>query len=85
MMVRITIASAVMGAAAWACTTGSATHCLVGQGFLAQVVRVAAGIGAALLVLVGMARLLRVAEFDEAFGKLFRRLRADVPRQDARG
>jgi len=85
MMVRITIASAVMGATAWALHDWLATHAVVGQGFLAQVVRVGASIGAALLVLAGMARLLRITEFDEAFGKLFRRLRARRPGQDARG
>jgi putative peptidoglycan lipid II flippase len=85
MMVRITIASAVMGATAWALHDWLATHAVVGQGFLAQVVRVGASIGAALLVLAGMARLLRVTEFDEAFGKLFRRLRGRRPGQDARG
>jgi zinc protease len=39
----------------------------------------------ALLVLAGMARLLRVTEFDEAFGKIFRRLKGRPPAQGARG
>ena len=68
-LVRITVASAVMGAAAWGLHEWLAMHVIAGHGFAAQVVRVGGSITVALVVLVLMARLLRVEEFDEAFGK----------------
>ena len=74
-LVKIGIASAVMGGAAWGLHTWLATRLLPGDAFLLQVIRVGTSITVALLVLAGMARLLRVEEFDEAFGKIVRRLR----------
>jgi putative peptidoglycan lipid II flippase len=85
MLVRITMASTVMGVAAWGLHDWLATHALAGQGLLTQVVRVGASIGVALVILAGMARLLRVTEFDEAFGKVFRRLKGRRPDEHARG
>ena len=57
--VRITIASAVMGVAAWALHDWLATSVIVGNGLMPQVIRVGGCIGVSLLILVGMARLLR--------------------------
>lgn len=74
-LVRISVASVVMGAAAGALHGWLATQALVGGGVLTQVARVSLSIGAALVVLVVMARLLRVREFDEALGNIVRRLR----------
>ncbi len=72
---RITLASAVMAAAAWALHHWLATEVLVGQGLVHQLVRVGSSIGVALVVLVVMARLLRLEEFAEALDKLLRRVR----------
>lgn len=82
---RITVASLAMGAAAWGLHEWLASHWLPGMGFVAQAIRVGASIGVALLVLAGTARLLRIDEFDEAFGKLVRRLRGRRRTGDARG
>jgi hypothetical protein len=49
------------------------------------VVRVSGSIGAAMVVLAVMARLLRVEEFDEAFGNLLRRLRGRRAAKGTRG
>ena len=81
---RITVASTVMGAAAWGLHEWLATHVIAGHGFTAQVVRVGGSIGVALVVLVVMARVLRVQEFDEAFGTLLRRLRGRRAAKGAR-
>ena len=51
-LVRITVASAVMGVAAWGLHDWLATSVLVGNGLLPQVIRVGGCIGVALLVLV---------------------------------
>jgi peptidoglycan biosynthesis protein MviN/MurJ (putative lipid II flippase) len=75
MLVRIALASAVMGSAAWALHNWLATQVLIGQGLLAQMIRVGSSIAVALLVLIVMARLLRLEEFDEALDNLQRRLR----------
>jgi putative peptidoglycan lipid II flippase len=74
-LMRITVASAVMAAAGWGLHGWLATHVLTGDGFAVQVVRVGGSIGVAMVVLMLMARLLRVEEFDEAFGKVLGRLR----------
>jgi putative peptidoglycan lipid II flippase len=82
--VRITIASAVMGVAAWALHDWLATGVIVGNGLIPQVIRVGGCIGVALVILVVMARLLRLEEFDEALGKLLRRFRGRPTARDAR-
>jgi putative peptidoglycan lipid II flippase len=74
-LVRITLASAVMAAAAWGLHEWLATRVITGDAFAVQVVRVGGSIGMALVILVLMARLLHLEEFDEAFGKLLGRLR----------
>jgi putative peptidoglycan lipid II flippase len=84
-LLRITLASAVMGAAAWGLHDWLARQLLVGSGFLTQVIRVGASIGAALVVLVAMARVLKIEEFDEAFAKVLRRFRGVSPGGTARG
>lgn len=73
-LVRISVASAVMGVVAWALHGWLALRVLPGEAFLTQVLRVGASIGVAVLVLAGTARLLRVNEFDEAFGRLAARV-----------
>lgn len=73
-VVRMTVASSVMAAGAW----GAHTWLLdvwPSNVFVVQAVRVGVAIVTALAVLVAMSRLLRIDEFDEAFGKLLRRLR----------
>lgn len=84
-LIRITVASVVMSAAAWGLHDWMATHVVVGDGFVAQVIRVGASIGVALVVLAAMARLLRITEFDEAFGRILRRLRGRRQTKDTRG
>jgi peptidoglycan biosynthesis protein MviN/MurJ (putative lipid II flippase) len=83
-MVRITLASAAMGAAAWAMHGWLSARVFVGSSFVMQVLQVGVSIGAALVLLAVLARLLRLEEFDEAFGKIVRRLRPrrapEVPR-----
>jgi putative peptidoglycan lipid II flippase len=83
-MVRITLASAAMGAAAWAMHGWLSARVFVGSGFVLQVLQVGVSIGAALVLLAVLARWLRLEEFDEAFGKIVRRLRPrrspEVPR-----
>jgi putative peptidoglycan lipid II flippase len=74
-LVRITLASLLMAGAAWGLHEWLASHLLAGNAFVRQALRVGASIGVALVVLVGAARLLRIGEFDEAFGKIVRRLR----------
>ena len=83
-LVRITLASAVMAAAAWGLHEWLATRVITGHAFAVQVVRVGGSIGVALVVLVLMARLLRVEEFDEAFGKMLGRLRRRRAVKEAR-
>ena len=83
-LVRITVASAVMGAAAWGLHEWLATQVIAGHGFVAQVMRVGGSITVALVVLVLMARLLRIEEFDEASSNLLRRLRGRRAAKDTR-
>jgi putative peptidoglycan lipid II flippase len=70
---KIMAASILMGAAAWF-TAYWLDSALTGRGELGKAVRVLASIAAALIVLVGSARLLRIAEFDEAFSRVLRRV-----------
>ena len=83
-VVRITVASVAMGAAAWATHGWLSARVFVGTGFVMQVLQVGISIGTALVLLALLAKLLRVEEFDEAFGKILRRLRPrrspEVPR-----
>jgi len=72
--IRMTIASAVMAVAAWGTHTLLEQQVLMGDLLLLQVVRVGASIGAGVLMLIGMSRVMRLDEFDEAFGRLVRRL-----------
>jgi putative peptidoglycan lipid II flippase len=70
---KILIASIVMGAASW-----YAVHWLEGawpgRGEIVKVIRVTASILIGVLALVASARLLRIAEFDEAYSRVVRRL-----------
>jgi putative peptidoglycan lipid II flippase len=70
---KISIASTVMGAAAWY-TAHWLAAALPGPAEVLKLVRVGLAIGAGLLTLVVSAKLLRIAEFDEAFGRVMRRL-----------
>lgn len=81
---RMTLASAVMGGCAWAVHLWLMTQ-LPGMALVTQVLRVGVSIGVALVVLVALARLLHIDEFDEAFGKLLRRLRGAPAKGGSRG
>jgi putative peptidoglycan lipid II flippase len=70
---KITLASAVMAAAAYGASEWLATA-LPGPGEVLKAVRVFAAIGAGVLTLMAAARVLRIAEFDEALGRVLRRL-----------
>lgn len=72
-LVKILVASAVMAAAAWGTEHGlsvawPATHAL------ARLVRVGLAVGAGLATLALCARLLRLQEFESAFGRVMSRL-----------
>lgn len=71
---RMALASLGMAACAWA-SHRWLTSVWPGTAMIAQLVQVGAAIGVALVVLVGLSRVLRIDEFDEAFGRLVRRLR----------
>jgi putative peptidoglycan lipid II flippase len=62
---KITLASLVMGAAAWA-AHHALEAALPGSTTTVRAIRVFTAIGAALAVLVAVARLLRIEEFDDA-------------------
>lgn len=72
--VRITLASAAMAAAAW---WGDRwlEQALPGQALVSQIVRLAAAIGGAVLVLAVSAQVLKVREFEEVRDGLLARLR----------
>lgn len=72
-LLLITIASLLMGAAAWG-THHGLEAALPGHGTLVRAVRVFSSIGVGLLVLVGAARALRIEEFTEALGRMASRL-----------
>ena len=74
-LIKITAASAAMGAAAlitsrWLAALMPAAHSV------SRAIQLGAAIAVGIVVLVAAARLLRLAEFDEAFGRVLRRLRA---------
>jgi RsiW-degrading membrane proteinase PrsW (M82 family) len=71
---KILVASIVMGAAANLTAAWLGSH-LPHGGSLWRAVALAASIATGVAVLVASARVLRIAEFDEAFGRLLRRLR----------
>lgn len=71
---RMSIASSVMAGCAWAAHAGL-ERIVPGSLLVAQLIRVGLAILAGVIVLVGASRLLRIDEFDEAIGKLVRRLR----------
>lgn len=73
-LARIVAASVAMGAAAWGADFWLAAA-LPGDHVVVQVVRVAAAILCAVLVLAAAAWLLRIREFDEAMGVVMRRFR----------
>lgn len=71
-LAKITVASSAMGLAAWY-TSGWLTTALPGGAELFKAARVAASIAVGVGVLAAAARLLRIAEFDEAFARVVRR------------
>jgi putative peptidoglycan lipid II flippase len=78
--IKIVAASIAMGAAAW--WTDRALGSLLGTGEAIRLhvdlylaIRLLLSIAVALLVLLGTARLLRIAELDEAIGRVLRRFR----------
>jgi putative peptidoglycan lipid II flippase len=72
--VKILVASIVMGIAARLSIEWIAAY-LPGSTLAVKAIRVGAAITIGLAVLVAAARLLRIAEFDEAFARVLRRLR----------
>src|SRR5262245_8595432 len=73
-LIKITVASVAMGAAAETTARGLASLIPMTNSF-SRAIQLGAAIGIGLVVLIGAARLLRLAEFDEAFGRVLRRLR----------
>lgn len=74
-VLRMTVASSLMAAAAWGTHHVLTAMVLPGGSLVAQLIRVGAAIVCGVAVLVLAARLLRIDEFDEAFGQLVRRFR----------
>ncbi len=70
---KILVASAAMGVAAHVAADQLASI-LPGAGFLWKAVRIFAAIGTGILVLLASARVLRIAEFDEAVRRVLRRV-----------
>jgi putative peptidoglycan lipid II flippase len=73
-LVKILIASFVMGLAAWY-TSAWLTRAIPDDALVWKAVRVAAAIAAGVVALVASARLLRIAEFEEALKHVLRRLK----------
>ena len=73
-LAKIVIASILMGLAAHY-TSAWLTHAISSSAFYWKAVRVAAAIAVGLAVLVASARLLRIAEFEEAVKRVVRRLK----------
>jgi putative peptidoglycan lipid II flippase len=73
-LVKVSVASAAMGLAAWL-TLSWLTTVFPGDAESAKAIRVVGSIGTALVVLAGSARLMRIREFDEAVGRVLGRLR----------
>jgi len=74
-LVKISAASAAMGAAAFF-TSSWLASLMPPANSLSRAIELGAAIGVGVLVLVAAARLLRLAEFDEAFDRVLRRLRS---------
>jgi len=73
-LVKITLASVVMAAAAWG-VERALWSVAPGVGVLARAIRVFSAIGVALLVLAAAARLLRIQEFEDASRRVLARLK----------
>jgi putative peptidoglycan lipid II flippase len=73
-LLKIVVASIVMGLAA-AAVSAWLTQAVPGDALLWKAVRVAVAIGTGVIVLVVSARLLRIAEFEEAVKRVLRRLK----------
>jgi putative peptidoglycan lipid II flippase len=73
-LVKITLASIVMAAAAWG-VERALWSAAPGFGVLARAIRVFSAIGVALLVLAAAARLLRIQEFEDALHRVLARLK----------
>jgi putative peptidoglycan lipid II flippase len=71
---KITCASIVMGIAAHYTSQWLASR-LPPSGSVWRAIELSAAIAVGIAILVGLARVLRIAEFDEAFGRVLRRLR----------
>ena len=74
---KISAASIVMGAAAHLTNTWMGSY-VPPVGFIWRATQLAAAIGVGVVVLAASARILRLAEFDEAFARVLRRLRPTV-------
>jgi hypothetical protein len=72
---KIACASIAMGAAAHLSAAWLGSH-LPPTGSIWRAMELATAIAVGVAVLVGSARVLRIAEFDEAFGRVLRRLRS---------
>ena len=72
-LMKIVIASALMGGVA-ALTSDALTVMLPGAGLLAKALRVFSAIAVGVLVLAGSARLLGIAEFNDAANRVLQRL-----------
>jgi hypothetical protein len=68
------IASVLMGIAAWS-TADWLTGAMPGGSFALKGVRLTLAIGAGVAVLAASARLLRIAEFEEAVARVIQRLK----------
>ena len=73
--VKISAASAAMGAAAFL-TSSWLASLMPPTNSLSRAIQLGTAIGVGVVVLVAAARLLRLAEFDEAFDRVLRRLRS---------
>ena len=73
-LIKITVASAAMGAAAQM-TSRSLATLVPGHNSISRAIQLGGAIAVGMVVLIAAARLLRLAEFDEAFGRVLRRLR----------
>ena len=71
--IKISIAAAIMGAVALQ-MAHALERWLPGDGEWTRAVRVGAAIGAAIVALVAVARLLRIEEFTEAINRVLRRM-----------
>ena len=70
---KVTAAATVMGAAVWA-THGQLIEVVPGSGLVARLIQVAGSIGIGMAVLLATARLLRLAELDQALRQLLGRV-----------